>query len=368
MSDRMRILQAIGQADDGDLLDTEKILGIAGGRPVTTVQQRKILRTVLIAAILSVIFIGVAFATGFFGLMDRLVPGRNPRESFRAAPSYGTEEAIEITPRSGYLPAYGFSNSPEAQANAEYMDMFLEFIAKRKQGDAEADLQLPTADEELEKIESIYFVFNREMTAKLLQIADKYGLKLYTNMIFPRSLEEFYALAGTEPFFLPAEDTGSISCNYIFEDGAFMCEGHLDIAGGNGMGRYDGADISFSLTRGMPGYLYPFLRFVEEPDAYEEWSYVTAHGDTVSIAWRTGEPDPLPMGENGEDTFDHVYIFYEENQRTISVNCTVYDGMSVERAQTIADCFDFSAACQGQPHILPAIEAAADSIDHAAFE
>ena len=65
----------------------------------------------------------------------------------------------------------------------------------------------------------------------------------------------------------------------------------------------------------------------------------------MSIACRTGEPVPSLVRKNEEDIFDHVYIFYEENQRMISVNCTTYDGMSVERAQAIAECFDFSAAC-----------------------
>ena len=356
MSDRMRILQAIGQADEKDLLDTEQIMGFLDERHTAIIHRKKVLRTVLIAAVLSALFIGMAFSTGLFGLMERIVPGRNPKESLNLIPSHGAGEIKETAPKSGYMPPYGLSNSPEALANAEYLDVFLEYMAQGKREDKGRDIELTIDDEELNKIESIYFVFNREMTAKLLQIADKYGLKLYTSMVYPRSLEEFYALAGTEPFFLPNEDTSSISCKYIFEDGTFVCEGSLNIAGGNGVRRYGVRGIEYSLIRGMPGYLYPFLRYVEEPEAYEEWSYVTARGASVSIAWRTGEPFPNPTRENAENTFDHVYVFYEENQRTISLNCAAYDGMSVERAQAIADCFDFSAACQGQPQVLSAIE------------
>ena len=356
MSDRMRILQAIGQADEKDLLDAEQSMGFLDERHTAVIHRKKVLRTVLIAAVLSALFIGMAFSTGLFGLIERIVPGRNPRESLNLIPSPEVGEMAETAPQSGFIPPYGHKDSPEALAYAEYMELFLEYMAHDRSSESEPEGDLLPNDEELEKIKSIYFVFNQKMTAELLDIADKYGLELYADMIYPKSTEEFYTLAGTEPFFLPEGDDSRIVCDYIFEDGAFMCEGWLNIEGGNGMRRYGATGIEYSLIRGMPGYLYPFLRYVEEPEAYQEWSYVTARGASVSIAWRTGEPFPNPTRENAENTFDHVYVFYEENQRTISLNCTVYDGMSVERAQAIADCFDFSAACQGIPQVLSAIE------------
>ena len=358
MSDPMKILKAVNFADDRDLLDAEQALGLTGGHTAGMIRRKKLIRTVLLAAVLSALFVGTAFASGLFGLMDRLSPGRNPVEILHSTPELQTGEIPSPRPTGGYLSLYGLNKSPEALANAEYMAYHWEYISRKGNACTEQGLGywdwLPEdeswleEDETLKQLHDIYLFDNREMADKLLAVAEKYALKLYTVAAYPRTLEEFYALAGTEPFFLPEEDAGSLTCKYVFEDGAFSCEGLLSVGGEN---------LLYTLTRGTPGYLDPYTRYVEEPEAYEEWPYVTARGAGVTISWRADAPIPGLNGEDSGDTLDQLFIFYEENQRRITLGCTAYDGMSAQRAQAIADCFDFSAACQGTPHVLPTMEA-----------
>ena len=357
MTAQMRILQAIGSVRERDLLDTEKALGLLDERPAVLLRRKKFVRTVLIAAVLSALFVGTAFAAGLFRLRDKTVPSRSAAEIQAAPmPTEAADDTPQTQPDGGYLSFYGYNDSPEALANRAWFDYLFAYSAQKGNECVEQGLgyydwmpgdEWYKASPELESAYDVYTPFNREMADKLFEIRDEYGLKLYTREIFPEDQEAFHSITGTEPFFFPGEEYSTFHGNYVFEDGSFLCEGFWNP---DGRSVADGGMLLYTLTRTGPGYVYPFARYIDEPEAYTEWEYTTAKGANVHIAWREGKPGSAEDGYSG----DQVFIFYEENQWVITVGCLAHGGMSTERAQALADCFDFSAACRGEVNIPPA--------------
>lgn len=339
---RMQLLRAL-DADDRALLDAAQALGLPEGGKVLPLRKKRLVRLLLVAA-LSALFAATAYAAGLFGLRELLTPGVNPREIINGAPGVQTESPVPTS--GGYLPGYGLADSPEAKANGEYQSFFWEYQDRKGRECLEQGLDwrdwLPEdeswleGDENLRQIHDIYLVYDREMAEQLRAIADKYGLVLHSQMVAPYDVEEFYALAGTEPFFL-AGDRGNLAGKYVFEDGAYNAEGSVSLGGGE--------PLLFSFNCGLPGVLQPYAVYIEEPESYEQWTYVNFSGQTLTLALRNRE------GELGLEGL--ALAFYEENGHQIVLSASAAGTLSRETAQSLADCFDFSAACRGTPHVLP---------------
>ena len=169
-----------------------------------------------------------------------------------------------------------------------------------------------------------FHAWDTVMAEKLLEICDKYGLKLHTDMTMASSLDEFYSLAGTEPFGLP--DSEVSSPGYVFEDGSFKAEGFIEI---------DGDNTIFTVSKYVSGTMPPFSAYLAEPENYQEWSYTTAGGCTVCIDWNTKADD---MGHT-------VLIFYSQQDACIRLSSSVPGGP--EQAEKLAEMFDFEKACAG---------------------
>ena len=315
-----RIMIALTDVRDEFIINALEFLGCSRQKKTRNQFNKKWLRTLLIAAIISLLIIS-AFAAGLFGLRSFLVPASSP------AP---------IEEPGGYISTNGYMDSPEGKAAAEWAE-FCESYDTGSLPAGEVDSWLE-ADPSNWTLARIYGVYNEAMADKLAEIQEKYGLILHTRDVFPASEEIFYKATGVAPFLLKKQST--FQCHYIFEDGSFKGEGRIDRTG---------EDIGFTLIRGREGTLAPNANYLIDPHNYTNWQYTTASGDVVDIAMRE-------LRTSTESA--PYFLFYTQNGFQI----TIYGGGQGGSggAETFADSFDFSALCAGTPNIT-----AVDEIDRA---
>ncbi len=332
------LLRAMNAAAEADLLDAEKALGLLDARPAPVLRRRRILRTALLAAVLSALFVGTAYAVWRIELSQKLTPSVVVGE-IGAPPTETAEQKY-------YLAEYGLADSPEARASQEMWDYYWSYTERRGQEcldrglgyydwiDEDGDWY--AGDPELEALFTIYSASNREMAEKILEIRDRYGLKLHSRETVSPSQEEFYALSGVEPFYFPPSGEETVPCKIIYEDGSFVLEGGLETEEGSS---------PFVLTRNLPGVLPAGSLLVDYPEEYEQWEAVNRFGNSLSFALRSRYPDPGAFTENAPE-MDHLLVFYE--QEGVSLTLTVgptMDCLSRADAEALADCFDFEKAC-----------------------
>ena len=276
------------------------------------------LRVALIAAALAALLGVTAYAADWFGLRSRLA---DTGHMLNVSTIGEGGERVSYEAEAMLLVPTGHRESPEYQASVEW-SLFWEEYMEEKSRDSSDWRDFEGAQELLGT--DIYLAWDTIMAGKLLEICDKYGLKLHTDMTMASSLDEFYSLAGTEPFGLPDGEVSSPG--YVFEDGSFKAEGFIEI---------DGDNTIFTVSKYVSGTMPPFPAYLAEPENYQEWSYTTAGGCTVCIDWNTKADD---MGHT-------VLIFYSQKDAYIRLSGSVPGGP--EQAEELAEMFDFEKACAG---------------------
>ena len=276
------------------------------------------LRVTLIAAALAALLGVTAYAADWFGLRSRLA---DTGHMLNVSTIGEGGERVSYEAEAMLLVPTGHRESPEYQASVEW-SLFWEEYMEEKSRDSSDWRDFEGAQELLST--DIYLAWDTVMAEKLLEICDKYGLKLHTDMTMASSLDEFYSLAGTEPFGLPDGEVSSPG--YVFEDGSFKAEGFIEI---------DGDNTIFTVSKYVSGTMPPFPAYLAEPENYQEWSYTTAGGCTVCIDWNTKADD---MGHT-------VLIFYSQKDAYIRLSGSVPGGP--EQAEKLAEMFDFEKACAG---------------------
>ena len=276
------------------------------------------LRVTLIAAALAALLGVTAYAADWLGLRSRLA---DTGHMLNVSTIGEGGEGVSYEAEAMLLVPTGHRESPEYQASVEWFRFWEEYMEEKSRDtsdwrDFEGAQALLGTD--------IYLAWDTVMAEKLLEICDKYGLKLHTDMSMASSLDEFYALAGTEPFGLP--DGVVSSPGYVFEDGSFKAEGFTEI---------DGENTIFTISKFVSGTMPPFPVYLAEPENYQEWSYTTAGGCTVCIDYNTKADD---MGHT-------VLIFYSQKDAFIRLSGSVPGGP--EQAEELAERFDFEKACGG---------------------
>ena len=295
----------------------------------------KLLRTALIAAALAALFSVTAYALGWFGLRERAV--HTGYETSLAVIEEDGSSHLEPAEAVILLPT-GYRDSPEYQAAAEWFSFQLQYQEEMSRAsvaaggeawdwcdDAGAQALLGT---------NIYLASDVPMAEKLLEIRDRYGLKLHSSMVFPPTEAEFYRLTGTAPYFL---GEGWVSPGYVFEDGAYKSEGSVFLGD---------RECIWSLSRYVPGTIPAYLTLIRDEEDYEEWSYTTAGGDTVVIDYAR-EGQNLSLNPETEDLYHAVLIHYTGADAFLSLSSQVPGGR--EQAEKLAEAFCFSAACNGTP-------------------
>ena len=273
-------------------------------------------RIALIAAIIAVLFSMTAYALDWFGLQSRLTIGP---EAASLVEEYGRPEEV------GYLSMNSYGDTPAAQAHMEWTQFYWDYTASKRAEAEAAGLDVydwdanawEPEDEELRNISDIYGAYDKTMFDKLMEIRDKYDVRMHTMIWTPPTDEDFFRITGAEPF--THEKPNHSVCEYIYDDGSFKFS-----AGGDW--------YNFTLIRGTLGALDPSLNTVQ-PEDYEEWQYTTSSGNLIDIAW-SGYDD----GSGGG------FMFYQEGDYLVTVFFGVGDGENVEK---LAELIDFSAACKG---------------------
>ncbi len=279
---------------------------------------RKAGRTLLIAAVIVCLFAAlcaVAYAAGWFGLAQRIT---EPAEPTSVSLFIGGETPVE-----GYISMNGIAGSPEALAHAEWVAFRNEYVAQHSFPNYD-DLSWLDGDELLENYSLIYGAADRTMLDKLLEISEKYNVKLHSQIYAPPTDAKFYKVSGCEPFVL---SDNSLSPLYIYEDGSYKFEGYVS-AGEQ--------EQVLSFIRGRKGVLDPGLAMVYDSGDYEEWQYINASGDELNLARSTVSRQAT--GDCG------LFIFCEKGDYIFTVSAYA---QSKEQAELLADQFDFDAAAKG---------------------
>ena len=310
---QQRILDMLEHIDEKYIIEAAPAL-----RARRSSAPRKAGRTLLIAAVIVSLFAAlcaVAYAAGWFGLAQRIT---KPAEPAGVSLIIGEETPVE-----GYISMNGIAGSPEAQAHAEWVAFRDEYVAQHSFSN-HTDLSWPGGDELMESYYMIYGAYDQTMLDKLLEISEKYNVKLHSQMYAPPTDAKFYKVSGCEPFVL---SDNSLSPMYLYEDGSYKFEGYVT-AGEQ--------EQALSFIRGRKGVLDPSLGLVFNSSDYEEWQYVNASGDELNLARNT-----LPSQATGDCG---LFIFCEKGDYIF----TVYAGAdSREQAELLADQFDFDTAAKG---------------------
>ncbi len=310
---QQRILDMLEHIDERYILEAAPAL-----RARRSSMPRKAGRTLLIAAVIVCLFAAlcaVAYAAGWFGLAQRIT---EPAEPTSVSLFIGGETPVE-----GYISMNGIAGSPEALAHAEWVAFRNEYVAQHSFPNYD-DLSWLDGDELLENYSLIYGAYDQAMLDRLLEISEKYDVKLHSRMYAPPTDAKFYKVSGCEPFVL---SDNSLSAMYLYEDGSYKFEGYVS-AGEQ--------EQVLSFIRGRKGLLDPSLTTVYDSGDYEEWQYVNASGDELNLARNT-----VPSQATGDCG---LFIFCEKGDYIFTVSASAE---SKEQAELLADQFDFDAAAQG---------------------
>ncbi|MDE6128654.1 MAG: hypothetical protein K2G16_05625 [Lachnospiraceae bacterium] len=201
----------------------------------------------------------------------------------------------------------GYQESPEAKALAEW-EAFLETYDSDHKILDEIGNGIFAAEGREDWF--LYYVYSYEMGEKLDEIAEKYGLKLHTQLdiVSPEELE--YRVGC-----FPAGSYGG----YIYEDGSFAYDGAAELEGGK--------MTAFQFRRVVRGTFDEVVLNIGQAESYKEWQYVTAGGEQVLLA--LGTDKALIFGD-----FEKCFI-------TINVLSGRNEGMTEEKLQKLADKMDF---------------------------
>lgn len=302
-----QFFDAFGQIDPAYVFAVDEILAGAAVKPAAF-SRRRLIRAALIAAVIAGLLTVTAYAAGLFGLQERLIrdPAPTGQSAGLAEVTEKTLDQLQPVHHRDYLSLSGVNGSPEYRAAAEWLaykgshadQMAAEQLEQGKAYYEWRDLERGFApDEETKEICRLYQVWDGEMWDKLQEIAEKYDLALHT---------------GRTAFPGVPRDYG------IYEDGSFSAAIEAT------------ARIGFSYTIYLerPGAL-PADDLAAATEEYEEWEYINAWGDALSIARCADD--------------DWALVFYTGESATLTLKIWYGGGEDRSLLESYADRLDFEA-------------------------
>lgn len=232
---------------------------------------------------------------------------------------FGMVKKMKLPENSGNTPIptvstislHGYRNSPESKALLEWEEFLTQYDADRKIFKALGNNIFSV--EGREDWSLYHSVYSYEMGEKMDEIAERYGLKLHTDVNYVDHDELMYRVGGD---FL---DEGSLSWAYVYEDGYFQAEGEMELAGCG--------TANFQFTRSVRGTFNDVSLNIQHIEDYTDWQYLTASGEPVLLA--LGSYKALIFGD-----FEGCFI-------SVNVLNGSVDGMTKEDLQEMADQIDF---------------------------
>lgn len=285
-----RLLNVLGQVD-------EKY--IAEAIPNKSRRKHSYKKLAIIAACLCLLF-GlsiVAYASNWFGLQDLLLPdisGTSPEEN-------GEDGMIGLS---------GYQGSSEWKALAEWQVFVNEYDPNGTFFQA-TDNRL---DDSFVRY-SCYLVYSQEMADKIDEIATKYSLNLHTTSINLQTNQEVLATLGD----FGEDERGYYT--YMYEDGTFEVLGTIQF---EDIGAWD-----YQLLRAVKGTFHNAMLDVGDVSKYQETSYETACGISVTLALG---PEQVLILADLADSFVTVHIPYGTE-----------NGIEQIHLEKLADSINFAA-------------------------
>ena len=242
-----RLLFAFNDMDDTLLERTREALGYRLHTGKHT-HARRVLRVVLIAAVIAALLATAAFAARLVGLGN-----------MRAGTLFGKR----------VLSMEGLSDSPEGQALREWLAYYEQH--REDPYDAQEALAL-TADY------GAYGATTRDMADKLDALCEKYGLTRLGALRTPPDERSFYQAAGVGKLTAGnARYENDYGGGYVYDSGSFQFDGLLFPTG-------EAAVIPYQFRRAAKGVLGYVTVNAGDPNDYTEWTCTTADGQEITVS------------------------------------------------------------------------------------
>lgn len=313
-----QFFDAFGQIDGAYVLAAGD--AIYGKTETARVSYKKLVRTLIIAAVIAALLTLMAYAAGWFGLTGRVI--NDPGGSSFPGEAGETVDRLRTVHHRDYISLGGVAGSAEYQAAAEWLAFRGDYADKKTAEQAEQglpyyewrDLERSFApDAETKEICRLYQVWDGTMWAKLQDISARYGLALHTE-------RRAIANAGDQ-----SREHGA------YEDGSF----HISAAAIIGQERY-----LYEVYLEKSGCLPCDDMTAGGACEYEEWEYTAGRGDKVSIAVRD-------MSTNEAWAQYELLVLYSGDGAVMTVRasygCQRVNGDEKLFAERLADSIDFSA-------------------------
>lgn len=165
---------------------------------------------------------------------------------------------------SEFISLQGLQESPEYLATKEWQDFLHDYDA-----DGAILNEIGNDPTGFEDLSLYYQVYTQEMYDKLRDIAEKYGLKLHSEMNMINEEELDYRVGGTF-----VGEGLSRGWAYFYENGTFQFEGEV---------LFEGNVVDFQLGRTVKGTLEEVVLNIGSTDEYQEVQYETKCGETVFL-------------------------------------------------------------------------------------
>ena len=261
---------------------------------------------VLAAALVIIALAASAAAIYKSRLQDLVLPSRE--ESSEEVSEPGVTQSVSYDPLEAgtdMISLQGYAGSPEYKAALEWAEF--EHGYDRDGKILEGTGNSPTEWDEEYGFNG-YLVYSQEMADKIDEIAAKCGLEKHTGGIFPADIAGLKERFGA---FAAADRWGG----YYYNDGTFQCDCETD-------------SVSFQLRRSVKGIMDTVLLNINDVEAYEQWDYKTACGETVLLA--LGPEKSL------------IFADLEGSFVAVNVLCGTVASFTARELEELADSIDFS--------------------------
>lgn len=287
-----------------------------------TTPMRRVVSVALAAALLLTLSL-TAYATDLFGIKDFIMPDDYQSDFVieNESPDASTYQTIAIS---------GYASSPEAKASAEWEAFYWDYTMNNVIPNDNVD--------GLPEQAGYYGAYNREMYDKLLEIADRYGLKLVDGFEGGKSESKikdgennsYYVYANgnfKEASYLKDGENNSY---YAYANGNFKEEGDFVAS--------DGMTIAYSLARHVKGYLSTITLDILDAGEWKSWNYTTSTGDVAAV----GLSGDL-TAKDGSSLGNRGLILVDLGDCFVSVLVTEWDEPIPESAmQELAENIDYA--------------------------
>lgn len=222
----------------------------------------------------------------------------------------------------------GFAGTPNYQAAQEWLDFKASY-------DPEGEIMQSLTYKEMVMPEEYlsYNCYTPEMTAKVDEICEKYGLNKQGPLVTGKTLKQFNKALGIEGILRDgAEAEVKLNPQYYYKTGTFMLHGEAKLTGENSPWN---ESIEYQFYSVMKTDFDAVFLNVGDIQTYDQWEYITWNGMQVLLAKSPNKA--LVFVDNGT-AFITVNILNPRVEDAVGGEQMI----SWEALEAFADTFDFS--------------------------